>query len=224
MNATASFGKKISMTLSDTVVMTRRNMIRFVRLPQLLIFSTIQPVVLLLLFNYVFGGAINVGSISYIQYLLPGFLVQSIVFSSTQTSVGMAEDLSKGIIDRFRSLPAARSAFLSGRVIADAVRYLIIILLMVAIGSAIGFRFHNGVAPAVAAVALTLLFGIALTWVAVFVGISVKDTETAQVAFGRQGGKNEKKYLQRVGIGRPFRGLVCPRGDERGVGTGAGQY
>jgi ABC transporter DrrB family efflux protein len=182
MNAQASSARNISLALSDIEVMTRRNMIRFVRLPQLLIFSTIQPVLLLLLFNYVFGGAINVGGISYIQYLLPGFLVQTIVFSSTQTSVGMAEDLSKGIIDRYRSLPMTRSAFLSGRVIADSMRYIIIILLMIGIGSAIGFRFENGVGPAIAGVALTLLFGIALTWVAVFIGISVKDVETAQVA------------------------------------------
>jgi ABC transporter DrrB family efflux protein len=182
MNAQAGIVRSMSIAMSDTAVMTRRNMLRFLRLPQLLIFSTIQPVFLLLLFNYVFGGAINVGGINYIQYLLPGFLVQTVVFGSTQTSVGMAEDLNKGIIDRYRSLPIARGAFLTGRVAADTVRYTIVLLLMIAMGSAIGFRFENGAGLAIAAVGLTVLFGIALTWVAVFIGISVKDVETAQVA------------------------------------------
>jgi ABC-2 type transport system permease protein/oleandomycin transport system permease protein len=153
-----------------------------VRLPQLLVFNAVLNVVLLLLFNYVFGGAIKTGGLSYVQYFLPGFLAQTVVFGSTQTSVGIAEDLSKGLIDRFRSLPMARSAFLTGRVIADAIRYAILVLLMVAVGYIVGFRFTNGVLPVVAGLALVLLFGLALTWVGVFIGMSVKDAETAQVA------------------------------------------
>jgi ABC-2 type transport system permease protein/oleandomycin transport system permease protein len=171
-----------SNTLSDIGVMTQRNMLRYVRLPQLLIFNALLNVVLLLLFNYVFGGAIRTGGIEYIQYFLPGFMVQTVVFGSTQTSVGLAEDLSKGMIDRFRSLPMSRLAFLTGRVISDAVRYAILIALMIAVGSIMSFRFENGVLPVLAGVALIILFGIALTWVGVFIGISVKDTETAQVA------------------------------------------
>jgi ABC transporter DrrB family efflux protein len=169
-------------TVSDIIVMTQRDILRYVRLPQLLVFNAMLNVVLLLLFNYVFGGAINTGGLKYVQYFLPGFLAQTVVFGSTQTSVGIAEDLSKGLIDRFRSLPMARSAFLTGRVLADAVRYLILVLLMVLVGSAIGFRFENGIGPAVAGIALIILFGIALTWVGVFIGISVSDAETAQVA------------------------------------------
>jgi len=175
-------GSNLSNTLSDIGVMTRRNMLRYVRLPQLLIFNALLNVVLLLLFNYVFGGAIRTGGIEYIQYFLPGFMVQTVVFGSTQTSVGLAEDLSKGIIDRFRSLPMARSAFLTGRVIADITRYALLIALMIAVGSAMGFRFQNGVAPVLAGVALIILFGISLTWVGIFIGISVRDVETAQVA------------------------------------------
>jgi ABC-2 type transport system permease protein len=173
---------KVSDTISDIVVMTQRNVLRYVRVPQLLVFNAVLNVVLLLLFNYVFGGAIDTGGVKYIQYFVPGFLAQTVVFGSTQTSVGTAEDLSKGLIDRFRSLPMARSAFLAGRVLADAVRYLILIVLMIVVGTAIGFRFENGAGPVIAGVALILLFGIALTWVGVFIGISVKDTETAQVA------------------------------------------
>jgi len=174
--------KRISETVSDIAIITRRDVLKYLRLPQLLVFNAALNVVLLLLFNYVFGGAIQTGGVDYIQYFLPGFLAQSVVFGSTETSVGMAEDLSKGLIDRFRSLPMARSAFLSGRVLSDTVRYIILILLMIAVGYAAGFRFQDGITPSIAAVALILLFGVALTWVAVFIGISVKDVETAQVA------------------------------------------
>ena len=177
-----SVSDSLSNALSDIGVMTRRNMLRYIRLPQLLVFNALLNVVLLLLFNYVFGGAINTGGIAYIQYFLPGFMVQTVVFGSTQTSVGLAEDLSKGMIDRFRSLPISRPAFLTGRVIADAARYAILIVLMIAVGSIMGFRFENGVLPALAGVVLIIFFGIALTWVGVFIGISVRDVETAQVA------------------------------------------
>jgi ABC transporter DrrB family efflux protein len=175
-------GSSIMNTLSDIGVMTRRNMLRYIRLPQLLVFNALLNVVLLLLFNYVFGGAIQTGGIAYIQYFLPGFMVQTVVFGSTQTSVGLAEDLAKGMIDRFRSLPMSRVAFITGRVIADAVRYTILITLIIIVGSIMGFRFENGVLPILAGVVLIILFGIALTWVGVFIGTTVKDVETAQVA------------------------------------------
>jgi len=169
-------------SVTDTIVITRRNLLRYVRLPQLLIFSTIQPVMLLLLFNYVFGGAIYTGGIDYIQFLLPGFFVQTVLFGSTQTSVGLAEDLSKGLIDRFRSLPMARLAVLAGRTLADTARYTFLIVLMIAVGSAIGFRFQGGIPDAAAAVFIVVLFGFAFTWVSAFIGMTVKDVETAQVA------------------------------------------
>jgi len=137
---------------------------------------------LLLLFNYVFGGAINTGGIEYIQYLLPGFFVQTVLFGSTQTSVGLAEDMSKGIIDRFRSLPMARSAVLAGRTLADTTRYTFLVVLMIAVGAAIGFRFQGGALDAVFAVIIAVLFGFAFTWVSAFIGMAVKDVETAQVA------------------------------------------
>jgi ABC-2 type transport system permease protein/oleandomycin transport system permease protein len=162
--------------------MSRRNILKYLRLPQLLIFDAIFNIILLLLFNYVFGGAIQTGGISYIQYFLPGFIAQTVVFGSTQTSVAIAEDLSKGLIDRFRSLPMARSAFLSGRVISDLSRYSILLIVMVIVGIGIGFRFQNGFGAAVAGLIVILLFGIALTWVAVYIGISVKDVEAAQIA------------------------------------------
>jgi ABC transporter DrrB family efflux protein len=177
-----SVGRSLSSAISDIGVMTRRNMLTYVRLPQLLVTNALLNVVLLLLFNYVFGGAIRTGGIAYVQYFLPGFMVQTVVFGSTQTSVGLAEDVSRGMMDRFRSLPMSRPAFLTGRVLADAARYAFLIALMIAVGSVMGFRFENGVLPALAGIALIILFGIALTWVAVFIGVSVGNVETAQVA------------------------------------------
>lgn len=183
MASTSRFSR-LAWTVPDTMVITWRTLMRTVRLPQLLVFSTIQPVVLLLLFNYVFGGAINTGPvpIRYIQFLLPGFLVQIVIFGSTQTSVGLAEDLSRGIIDRFRSLPMSRAAVLAGRTLADTLRYSFLAIVMVGVGYAIGFRFQNGFLFAVAAIMLSVLFGFAFSWISAFIGMSVKDVETAQVA------------------------------------------
>lgn len=172
----------VSQTLSDIRVMARRDILKYLRLPQLLVFDAIFNIVLLLLFNYVFGGAIQTGGLNYIQFFLPGFIAQTVVFGSTQTSVAIAEDLSKGLIDRFRSLPMARSAFLSGRVISDLSRYSILLLVVLAVGVGIGFRFQDSFGAAVLGLVVILLFGVALTWVAVFIGISVKDVETAQIA------------------------------------------
>jgi ABC transporter DrrB family efflux protein len=182
--ATASPSSSLAWTVPDTMVITWRTILRFIRLPQLLVLSTIQPVMLLLLFTYVFGGAISTQAVpmKYIQFLLPGFLVQIVVFGSTQTSVGLAEDLSRGIIDRFRSLPMSRAAVLAGRTLADTLRYGFLAVLMVGVGYAIGFRFENGFGFAVVAIMLSVLFGFAFSWIAAFIGMSVKDVETAQVA------------------------------------------
>ena len=177
-----SFGQQLGWTLSDTMVMAWRNLLRYVRLPQLLVVSTIQPIMFVLLFNYVFGGAINVGNVKFIDFLLPGILVQTAVFGTTQTGVGLADDLSRGMIERFRSLPMARSAVLAGRILADTVRSAFVVLLMLGVGSLIGFRFHEGVFFAIAALGLAVLFGMAFSWVSALVGISVRDTEAAQVA------------------------------------------
>src|SRR5213596_3683199 len=119
----------------------------FVRQPQLLLFSTVQPIMFVLLFSYVFGGAIGHSmprGVSYVDFLLPGIFVQSTSFRATQTAIGLAEDLQRGVIDRFRSMPMARSAVLVGRTVADLVRTIFVIVLMIAVGYAIGFRFNQG--------------------------------------------------------------------------------
>ncbi|MBX4192545.1 ABC transporter permease [Candidatus Parcubacteria bacterium] len=168
-------------TLTDLVTMIERNMLRYIRIPQLLIFSSIQPVMFLLLFTFVFGGAIAGGG-NYIDFLLPGILVQSVLFGSTATGIGLVEDLSKGLIDRFRSLPMARSAVLAGRTLTDMMRNIFVILLMVAVGYIIGYRFHGSFADALTALAILLYFGFAFSWISATIGMLVRTPETAQVA------------------------------------------
>lgn len=169
----------------DTVTVTRRNLRHFVRQPRLLIFSTIQPVMFVVLFTFVFGGAVGAAlpaGVDYVDFLLPGIFVQSSAFRVTQTAVGLAEDLERGVIDRFRSMPMARSAVLAGRTGADLVRSVLIILLMIVIGYAIGFRFQVGIAAALGSIAMVGLFGYAMSWVFIYVALAVRGAEAAQSA------------------------------------------
>ena len=163
--------------------MVKRNLLRYQRLPRLIVFSFIQPVMFVLLFAYVFGGAIGgAGAGKYIQFLLPGILVQTVLFGSMQTGVGLADDVMHGMVDRFRSLPMARSAVLAGRTISEMVRNFFVIIIMTLVGYAIGFRIEHGLGNYVLAILLTLLFGFAFSWVSATIGLAVKDVETAQSA------------------------------------------
>jgi ABC transporter DrrB family efflux protein len=170
--------------LTDTRVVTGRNLRHFIRQPQLLIFSTVQPIMFVLLFAYVFGGAVkgSLHGVKYIDFLLPGIFVQSVAFRATQTAVGLSEDLERGVIDRFRSMPMARSAVLIGRTVADLVRNVLIIGLMIAVGYLIGFRFQAGLGNALACVAVVSAFGLALSWIFAFVALTVRGAEAAQSA------------------------------------------
>lgn len=173
--------------LSDTAVITRRNLVRVVRLPQLLVFATIQPIMFLVLFNYVFGGAISQslpgGSGSkYIIFLLPGILVQISTFGAGQTALGLTEDLSNGVVDRFRSLPMARSAVLAGRTFADLVRNAGVLTLMIFFAFALGFRWQSGFWRFLAGFAIGLAFSYALSWVMAVIGLLVRNPEAAQSA------------------------------------------
>ncbi len=173
---------RLAWAVSDSLAIAGRNLRMYTRVPQLLVFSTIQPVMFVLLFTYVFGGAISTPGVPYIQFLLPGVFVQTVVFGSTQTGVGLADDLSRGIIDRFRSLPMARSAVLAGRTLSDTVRNLFVVGLMAAVGALIGFRFQAGLGPALAALGLAVLLGFAFSWISAFIGLVVRQTEAVQVA------------------------------------------
>lgn len=172
----------IKWIISDVSTITKRNLLKYIRLPQLIIFSTVQPVMFLLLFAYVFGGAINVPGIDYINFLIPAIIVQTVLFGSIQTGLGLTEDLSSGLIDRFKSLPMARSAVLAGRTLADATRNLFVICLMVGIGFLMGFSFQDGIFRGILAMFLALCFGFAFSWISATIGLAVKNPETAQVA------------------------------------------
>src|SRR5215468_7997121 len=171
--------------ISDTAVVTGRNLRHFIRQPDLLTFSTIQPVIFVLLFVYVFGGAVSRSlphGVAYVDYLLPGIFVQSVTFRASMTAVGLSEDLKRGVIDRFRSMPMARSAVLLGRTLADLVRNILIVGLMIAVGYLVGFRFHGGAAGAAGCIAVVAAFGLALSWVFAFVALTVRGAEAAQTA------------------------------------------
>lgn len=167
---------------TDTWIVMRRNLKQLFRQPQLLIFATIQPVMFLLLFTYVFGGAIRFATGGdYISFLLPGVIIQTIIFSSTNTTVGLSVDLSKGMIDRFRSLPMSRAAVLAGRTAADTVRGTVTITIMIIAGTLIGFRFED-LGTGLLGILLAIAFGHAFTWIGATIGLFVKDPEAAQVA------------------------------------------
>ena len=168
--------------VSDMLALAGRNLLTLARVPQLLVFSTVQPVIFVVLFRYVFGGAISVPGVRYVDYLMPGIFAQTVAFGALGTAVGLAADLNTGLIERFRSLPMARSAVLAGRTLADVVRNAFVVALMTAVGFAVGFRVHTGVVPFVAGALLLLLFGYAMSWVFATVGLAVGDPETAQAA------------------------------------------
>lgn len=169
---------------ADTITITWRNIISMMRVPQVLVFSTIQPIIFVLMFRYVFGGAISTGipGIPYVDFLMPGIFVQTITFGSIQTGVGLADDLTKGLIERFRSLPMARSAVLAGRTVADLARNVFVFSLMTGVGFAVGFRIHTNVFAFAGALLILLLFTFALSWIFAFVGLAMRNAEAAQAA------------------------------------------
>lgn len=172
----------IRWAVQDTLTMTWRNLTTIRRVPQLLVFAIVQPVIFVLMFRYVFGGAIQVPGRSYVDYLMPGIFVQTVSFGAINTAVGLAEDKNKGLLERLRSLPMSRSAVLGGRVLADTSRNVFIIVLMLLIGFAVGFRTHTNALMVIAGVAVLVLFGFALAWLFALIGLSVTNGEAAQAA------------------------------------------
>lgn len=167
----------------DTFAITKRNLITYRRVHALLVFTLIEPVIFVLLFRYVFGGAIAVpGNISYVDYLMPGIFVQTVVFGATNTAIGLSTDVQSGLLERFRSLPMARSAVLTGRTFADLARNLFVVALMAVVGFAVGFQVHTNAALFMAGIALVLLFAYVFSWVFATVGLLIGDPESAQAA------------------------------------------
>ncbi|WP_260478940.1 ABC transporter permease [Kibdelosporangium aridum] len=167
--------------VADAGIVARRNLLQLWRSPSYVAFSLLQPVIFVLLFTWVFGGAILPQG-DYISFVMPGIIVEMIGFDALGTATGMNSDLRNGIIDRFRSLPMARSAVLGGRVLADTVRTLSSVLIVTAVGWLLGFRLTTGLLPVLAALALATAFGIALIWLNAWIGLTVRSPEAVQAA------------------------------------------
>jgi len=172
---------RVGWIVADALAVTQRNLIAYVRIPQALFFSTLQPIMFVLLFRYAFGGAIPISGTAYVNYLLPGIFAQAVTFGSVNTAIGLADDASKGLIDRFRSLPMAPSAVLAGRTLADLCRNVFVVLLMTAVGYLVGFRVQTNVAGYVAGFLLVLGFSYALSWGAAVLAMGAENGETASL-------------------------------------------
>jgi ABC transporter DrrB family efflux protein len=171
----------LAYAVSDTMVLAKRSLLRIPRAPDLLLSFTVQPIIFVLLFVYVFGGAIKTpGFEDYTDFLMPGIVAQTMSFGGFVTALGLAEDLKKKLIDRFRSLPMSRSAVLAGRTLADVATNVISLTIMVAVGLAVGFRFHSSPLEVVAGIGLMLLFGYAFSWIFAYCGLVASSGESAQ--------------------------------------------
>jgi ABC transporter DrrB family efflux protein len=166
--------------IADSLVLARRSLLRIPRQPDLLLAFTVQPVMFTLLFVYVFGGAISTPGFDYVDFLMPGIIVQSISFGGFVTALGLAEDLKRGLIDRFRSLPMARSAVLSGRTLADVATNTISLAVMLTVGFIAGFNFSSSFAEVLGGIGLMLLFGYAFSWIFALMGLTASSPEAAQ--------------------------------------------
>jgi len=183
-SAAADYGgaRRVPPVVSDALALAWRGLLTYRRVPQLLVFSTIQPVVFVLLFTYVFGGAIHVPGVDYVDYLMPGIFVQTVVFGAIATAIGLATDVQSGLLERFLSLPMARSAVLTGRTFADLGRNVFVVVLMSAVGFLVGFDVHTNALKFIAGMLLVLLFGYSLSWVFATVGLLLRNPEAAQAA------------------------------------------
>jgi ABC transporter DrrB family efflux protein len=170
----------ISETLADSRVMAARQLRKTLRRPTYIVFAFVQPVMFVVLFRYVLGGAIDTGSVDYVDFLMPGIIVQTAIFGALITGIGLTEDLKAGVVDRFRSLPIARSAVLLGRTVADAVMNVLTLTVMLLVGVAVGFRPSEPAYDLALAFALVLGFSYVFSWISAFVGMLVRDPETAQ--------------------------------------------
>jgi ABC-2 type transport system permease protein len=167
--------------ITDSIVITKRQLLQLARVPEVLIFSTIQPVMFVLLFRYVFGGSIETGQPGgYVQLLMPGIFVQTVAFTLAATASGLAEDMKKGLIDRFRSLPIARSALILGRTLGDSLLNIVVLAVMGAAGFVVGWRPTSGLFQVALAFLFLLFFGYALSWVGIYIGLSARDARVVQ--------------------------------------------
>jgi len=177
---TQSTLSRLRWAASDVATMAQRNLMAVVRIPSALVFVIIQPVMFVLLFRYVFGGAITAPGTSYVNFLIPGILVQTTVFGAVGTAIGLAEDLQRGLIERFRALPMARMAVLGGRTIADLARNILILVVITIVGFGVGFRPEGGVVAYLQASFVMLFFSYCVSWGFAYIGLAAPNSETAQ--------------------------------------------
>jgi len=167
--------------ISDVLTITKRQLLQLARVPEVLVFSTIQPVMFVLLFRFVFGGSITTDDgVDYVQLLMPGIFVQTVAFTLASTAIGLAEDMKKGLIDRFRSLPISRGAVIIGRTFGDALLNILVLVVMALAGFAVGWRPTSGIVQTTLAFIFLFMFGYALSWIGILVGLSVKEARTVQ--------------------------------------------
>ncbi|MEU5398679.1 ABC transporter permease [Streptomyces sp. NPDC005963] len=173
----------IVQSVRDSLVVARRNLIRMTRIPEVILFGLIQPVMFVVLFSYVFGGSVSVGgstsAVDYRNFLMAGIFAQTVTFATAGSSAGIADDMHRGLIDRFRSLPMARGAVLTGRTLADLVQTTLTIIVLVIVALLVGWRIHEGIPKALAAFGLLLLLGYAFSWIGALIGLSVRTPEAA---------------------------------------------
>ncbi|MFF8813422.1 ABC transporter permease [Streptomyces pactum] len=174
---------RIARSVRDSLIVARRNLIRMVRIPEVVIFGLIQPIMFVVLFSYVFGGSIDVGGqtdpAAYREFLMAGIFAQTVTFATAGAGAGIAEDMHKGLIDRFRSLPMTRGAVLTGRTLADLVQTALTLVVLAVVAAVVGWRVHDGALRALAAFGLLLLLGYAFSWIGALIGLSVRTPEAA---------------------------------------------
>jgi ABC-2 type transport system permease protein len=167
----------------DSLVVARRNLQRMLRIPEVIVFGLFQPIMFVVLFSYVFGGSVNIGGTSnadaYRNFLMAGIFAQTVTFATAGAGAGIADDMHKGLIDRFRSLPMSRGAVLTGRTLADLVQTMLTVVVLAVVGVIVGWRIHNGVPKLLGAFALLLLLGYSFSWIGALIGLSVRSPEAA---------------------------------------------
>jgi ABC-2 type transport system permease protein len=182
--APSSTGARIQLALVDGIIVARRNLVTLTRVPTVFIFELVQPIMFVLLFRYIYANQFSQlpPGVKYVQFLMPGIFVQNALFGSTSTAIGFADDLKAGIIDRFRSLPMARSAVLAGRTTSDLTKNFLLLMIVILIGYLVGFRFQNGVLNAVGLIVLVLAVGFTFSWISACIGLALKKVEAVQAA------------------------------------------
>jgi ABC transporter DrrB family efflux protein len=182
VSAPTTTSARIRLAFSDGMVVAWRNLVGILRVPTVLVFELVQPVMFVLLFRFIYENQLQNLSVDYVLFLMPGIFVQNAIFGSTTTAIGIAEDLKKGLLDRFRSLPMARSAVLAGRTAADLVKNLLLVFIVIGIGYLVGFRFQQGLIAALGVVLLVLAVSFTFSWISATVGLAIKEVEGVQAA------------------------------------------